>query len=177
MYIIVRGISCQARKWFVILWLRFVKIFCGGSSSTQKAKNRTTIMGHTFFRTSFHLLAQQRVAWANLGILPPKDPPHTHNQAAHCSAQAMFQIPPRWLGQSERSLLPLPWDCHHLFDTRSGGCALRSWPETTIRRHAASVLCKPPWHHQTKETPEVLTQSKRISNTHSQTHTSTHWHN
>lgn len=131
-------------------------------------------MGHTFFHTSLHLLAQQHVGWANLGILPQKNPPHTHNQAAHHSAQALFQKPPCWLGQSERSLPPPPWDCHHLFDTMSGGCALRSWPETTIHRRAASVLCKPLWHHQAKGTPEVLTQSKGISNTRTRSHTHLH---
>ncbi|KAK9525345.1 hypothetical protein VZT92_016062 [Zoarces viviparus] len=71
---------------------------------------------------------------------PP--PTHTHDQAAHRSAQA--PKPPHWIGQSERSLLPLPWGCHHLFDTMSGGCALRSWHETNVHSHTASALCKPP---------------------------------
>ncbi len=95
-----------------------------------------------FFRTSLHLLAQQHVGWANLGILPLKNPPNTHNQAAHHSAQALFQKPPCWLDQSQRSLPTPPWDCHHLFDTMSGEFVLQSGPETTIHHDAASLLYK-----------------------------------
>lgn len=128
--------------------------------------------------SSLRKLKTERPSWVTLFPVHPficwhsnmVDTRTQHNKATHHSAQALFQKPPCCLGQSEHSMPPPPCDCHHLFDTMSGGCVLRSWPETTIHHHDASVLCKLPWHHQAKGTPEVLTQSKRISNTHTYTH-------
>ena len=157
--------------WNILWWILVAPALA------QKAKNRTILMGHTFF-----LYIPSSVGTATRCLGKPWHPPtkrsppphthtHTHNQAAHHSAQALFHKPPCWLDQSERSLPPPPWDCHHLFDTMIWDCALRSWPETTIHHHDASALCKPPWHHRAEGTPEVLAKSERISNTHTNTHT------
>ena len=159
--------------WNILWWILVAPALA------HKAKNRTILMGHTFFP---YISSSAGTTTRSLGKPwhPPTErspPPFTHNQAAHHSAQALFQKLPCWLGQWEHSLPPPPWDCHHLFDTMIWGCALRSWPETTIHHHDASVLCKLPWRHRAEGTPEVLAKSERISNTHTLTHMSTHWHN
>lgn len=133
-------------------------------------------MGHTYFHTSLHLLAQQHVGWANLGILsltPTPTPPHTTSHPTALLRLCFRNHPAGSANQSAR--------CPHLL--RTATICLTLWVEAVssdpgLRPPYTTMLprpfCKLQWHHQAKGTLEVLTQSKKIPNTHSQPHTHLH---
>ena len=159
--------------WNILWW-----ILVAQHSLTKLKTERFSWVTH-FFHTSLHLLAQQHVHWANLGILPLKDPPppsHTTRQPITLLRLCFKNCPAGLANENTR--------CPHLLGTAT--ICLTPWfeavrsdpgPETTIHHHDASVLCKLPWRHRAEGTPEVSAKSERISNTHTLTHMSTHWHN
>lgn len=136
-------------SWVIAWWILVAPAF------TLRAKNRTTLVGQRYSSSVGTATRWIGKPWHPCIVAAPLPIIHTHTNIhihGHVRTHPKPAIPPLCWGPvletdpagsaNHDALCPYPLDCHHLFDTTSGACGLRSWPETTTATQLRSSVSR-----------------------------------